>query len=162
MRIESERLGALDVDDASVITFPRGLIGLPGRKRFVILEFGEGIPLGWMQCVDDGAFGLPVSDPQIFRPEYRVEASSPDVSDLELESAEDAVILVVTTVGAGGDLMTGNLRAPLLVNTRNRIGQQIVLDGPDAELRVEVDPLAFAQAVNQPGERAPDVSTVAP
>ena len=93
MRIESERLGTLEVDEASVITFPRGLIGLPDRRRFVILEFGEGIPLGWMQSVDDGSFGLPVSDPQIFRPDYRVEASSPDVSDLELESAEDAVIL---------------------------------------------------------------------
>ena len=146
MRIESRRIGTVDVSDDSLVVFPSGLVGLPTRTRFVILEFERDLPLAWMQSADDPDFGLPVADPGIFRQDYQVELPREDVADLELNRVEDAVMLVVTTIHAGGVMVTGNLRAPLLVNTTNRRGKQVVLDRPDLDLRALVDPVAFARA----------------
>jgi flagellar assembly factor FliW len=146
MKIESRRIGTVDVDDASLITFPEGLVGLPTRTRFVILEFERDLPVAWMQCVDDPDFGVPVADPAIFVQDYRVELPRQDVAELDLARIEDAVMLVVTTIHAGGVMVTGNLRAPLLLNTGSRRGKQVVLDRPELDLRALVDPVAFARA----------------
>lgn len=151
MRIESQRIGTIDVDESSLIEFPSGLVGLPTRRRFVILEFDRDVPLAWMQNVDDPEFGLPVADPGIFVQDYRVQVPRADVAQLELDRLEDAVMLVVTTVHQGGIMVTGNLRAPLVVNLSNRRGHQVVLDRPDLDVRALVDPIAFAQAQRTPG-----------
>lgn len=145
MRIQSKRLGTVDVDEADIIEFPSGLVGLGERRRFVLMEFGDGIPLGWLQDVDDGDFGLPVGDPGLFVPEYNVEVGRGEIAELDLSDLEDAVLLVVTTIAAGGTAVTGNLRAPLVVNLQNRRARQVVLD-TDLPLRAPVDPVAFAAA----------------
>ncbi|HKK70100.1 MAG TPA: flagellar assembly protein FliW [Candidatus Krumholzibacteria bacterium] len=154
MRIESQRIGTFEVDDRSLIQFPSGLVGLPARSRFVILEFDRDVPLAWMQHVDDPEFGLPVADPGIFVQDYQVEVPRSDVADLDLGSLDDAVMLVVTTIHHGGIMVTGNLRAPLVVNLANRRGRQIVLDRPDLDVRALVDPIAFARASRTPGAQA--------
>ena len=151
MRIESQRIGIVEVDQSSLIEFPSGLVGLPSRKRFVILEFDRDVPLAWMQHVDDPAFGLPVAEAGIFVQDYRVEVPRTDVAELALDTIDDAVMLVVTTIHPGGIMVTGNLRAPLVVNLANRRGRQIVLDRPDLDLRALVDPVAFSRASRTPG-----------
>lgn len=151
MKIESQRIGIVDVDEANLIEFPSGLVGLPARRRFVILEFDREVPMAWMQNVDDPEFGLPVADPSIFVRDYRVQVPRQDVAELALDRLEDAVMLVVTTVHQGGIMVTGNLRAPLVINLANRRGRQVVLDRPDLELRALVDPIAFARAERTPG-----------
>lgn len=151
MRIESQRIGTIEVDESSLIEFPSGLVGLPTRRRFVILEFDRDVPMAWMQNVDDAEFGIPVADAGIFVRNYRVEMPRAVADELELDSLKDAVILVVTTIHQGGIMVTGNLRAPLVVNLANRRGRQVVLDRPDLELRALVDPVAFAQAQRTPG-----------
>lgn len=146
MKIESTRVGTHEIEDADILHFPSGLIGLSRHKRFVVLEFAQDVPLGWLQSVDDPNFGLPVAEPGIFVHDYSVEAGSSEVSELGLESPEHCAILIVTTIGAGGMLVTGNLRAPLLVNVEKRIGRQVVLEREDLDLRALVDPVAFAHA----------------
>ena len=43
MLVETSRMGTIDVDSDTVITLPNGLIGLPQKRRFVLMEFGEGM-----------------------------------------------------------------------------------------------------------------------
>lgn len=146
MRIESRRVGSVEIPDDSLIHFPAGLIGLSHRRSFVLLEFDRDVPLGWLQSTEDTDFGLPVADPGLYVPEYAIEVPRAEAAELDLASMDDGVILIVTTIQAGGHMVTGNLRAPLIVNTRNRWGRQIVLDRPDLELRALVDPIAFSRA----------------
>ena len=146
MRIESGRIGTVDINEDSLIHFPSGLVGLANQKRFVVLEFDREVPLGWMQSIDDPEFGLPVAEPGIFVQDYRVEIPRSDVAELSLDKEEDAVMLIVTTIHTGGVMVTGNLRAPLVVNAATRLGRQVVLERPDLDLRALVDPVAFAQA----------------
>lgn len=154
--IETPRAGTLQVDEDSILHLPAGLIGLPGRERFVLLEFGEGIPLGWLQCVDDPSLGLPVGDPSLFASDYRVQLPRAEAEGLGLDAeGAEAVFLIVTSVSGGGHLVTGNLRAPLIVNTRTRVGRQVVLDRNDLALRAVVDPVAFARAARGEGD-SPD------
>ncbi len=146
MRIESSRVGTVEIREEDIIHFPSGLIGLNRYRRFVLLEFAQDVPLGWLQSVDDPNFGLPVAEPGIYVRDYAIETAASEVAELGLEHPDDCAILIVTTIGAGGVIVTGNLRAPLLVNVERRIGRQVVLDRDDLDLRALVDPVAFSQA----------------
>ena len=42
MQIETARFGALDIDEARVLTFPGGLPGFEERRRFLLVPHGRG------------------------------------------------------------------------------------------------------------------------
>ena len=67
-------------------------------------------------------------NPLLFKPDYTVEVTEAEVSDLEIKSEEDAVISVIITMPSNPQNMTANLKAPLIFNLTNRKGKQIILN----------------------------------
>ena len=56
--------------------------------------------------------------------------------------------MVITTVHPGGVLVTGNLMAPLVIDTETRRGLQLTLDDQRWSLRQEIDYCKFELAVS--------------
>ncbi|MFN8080930.1 MAG: flagellar assembly protein FliW [Kineosporiaceae bacterium] len=79
-----------------------------------------------------------VAAPNAFFPDYAFELDQDAVSDLGLSVAEDALVLVVLTVGADAASTTANLLAPVVVNARNRSAAQVILSGTDWPVRAAV------------------------
>jgi flagellar assembly factor FliW len=79
-----------------------------------------------------------VAAPAAFFPDYTVELDEVAVAELGLERAEDALILVILTVGANSASTTANLLAPVVVNARNRSAVQVILSGTDWPVRATV------------------------
>jgi flagellar assembly factor FliW len=67
---------------------------------------------------------LPVVSPRRFVADYQVRLEPNDVESLQLTSAEQAYVLGV--VSRDADVLTMNLRAPLVINLDRRIGCQVV------------------------------------
>ncbi|HSE08505.1 MAG TPA: flagellar assembly protein FliW, partial [Nocardioidaceae bacterium] len=59
---------------------------------------------------------------------------------LEAETADDLVALVVVTLGEGLADATANLLAPVLVNPSRRLAAQVVLDDAELPLRTPLVP----------------------
>jgi flagellar assembly factor FliW len=129
---QTTRFGEFTVAEETLIVFPGGVVGFPGEERFVILEHKQ--PFCWLHSVDNpslafvvvegGEFGqhydfnLPVGDPRI---------------DLKME--DEAAVLVIVTFRNAPGTTTVNLKAPLVINLRNRKGIQVILDDPKFSTR---------------------------
>jgi flagellar assembly factor FliW len=125
MEIESTRFGRVWVDDDRIITFPQGLLGFPDHARFALIQAGEENYFFWLQSVDQPSLAFVVTDPTTFFKEYHVPVRDEMRQELRLE--DDAFVQVFCICNKVGDWLTGNLLGPLVVNSDNRLGQQIVL-----------------------------------
>jgi flagellar assembly factor FliW len=125
MEIQSTRFGRLVVDDERIITFPNGLLGFPEHSQFALIQTGEDNYFFWLQAVEDPNLAFVVTDPTIYFKEYEVPLREETHQELQLTDASFAQIFVICN--KVGDWLTGNLLGPLVVNTANRLGQQVVL-----------------------------------
>ena len=125
MIVETTRFGKIEVDDQRVITFPKGLLGFPRYKRYVLIEPEEEHYFFWFQAVDAPDLAFVVTDPSLFVPTYRVPIKSEQMGELGIDSLDQAQVFVI--VNKRGDLLTGNLQGPLVISVANRLGEQLVL-----------------------------------
>lgn len=68
-----------------------------------------------------------VAPPAVFFPDYAPDLDDDSAARLDLADAEDALLLVVLTVGADLATSTANLLAPIVVNTRTLSAAQVVV-----------------------------------
>jgi flagellar assembly factor FliW len=134
MQIESTRFGTLTISEDAVLTFPDGLIGLPGT-RWALLAQSESSAFYWLHSLDDPAIALPVTNPWLFFSEYEVSVPDEDVARLGLEAADQADIFCVVRASARLEEFTINLRGPLVVHGSQRRGRQIINELGDYDVR---------------------------
>jgi flagellar assembly factor FliW len=129
MQIQTTRFGPVTVDPNHIMTFPQGLVGFPDQVRFALLkgetERGEQSGFYWLQATEDPELAFLVTDPALFFKDYHVSIREETQQDLNLTDAKDGQLLVICN--RAGEWLTGNLLGPLVINTRTRIGQQVVL-----------------------------------
>ena len=126
MEIETSRFGRISVDAARLWTFPRGLIGMTDLARFAIVgDNAQDAAFYWLQSVEDPNVAFLVCDPNRFFKDYHVSIREETQADLDLADAKDGQLLVICN--RVGEWVTGNLQGPLVINTRTRVGQQVVL-----------------------------------
>ncbi len=128
IKVKTSRFGEIEVQESDVIELPNGLIGFPELKKYVLLDHDKDSPFKWFQSLDDGAIAFVLINPLLFKPDYAVEVTEAEVSDLDLTNEEDAVISVIITMPTNPQNMTANLKAPLVFNLKNRKGKQIILN----------------------------------
>ena len=141
------RFGDLDYRDEDIICLPDGLLGMPTLNRWLILEMGDDVPMKWLQSLDRADFGFPVTEPYFFQDDYAVEVPDAVRRRLDTRATEDLTTLIITTIHPGGEKVTGNLVAPLVVDTETRRGIQLVLDAENHSLRQDINYLKFGLAV---------------
>ena len=125
MRIATSRFGEVDIDEQRVLTFPSGLLGFPDDKRFALLEAGQDAEFWWLQSIERAALAFIVTDPTLFVPTYEVPIGQQQMEGLGLSSLDEAQVLVI--VNKRGNVLTGNLQGPLVMNVAKRTGEQLVL-----------------------------------
>lgn len=141
---ESVRFGTVEVDEAAVIEFPLGLIGL-GGTRYALLDRNPGSGFLWLHCVEDPALALPVVSPLLFFDAFALQMSEQDRERTGVLDPAEADVYVTVRAAPDPHEITANLRAPLVVH-RGR-GHQVLNAAPGAELRAalfEPDPLRVA------------------
>jgi flagellar assembly factor FliW len=144
---ETMRFGVLDYDDADVISIPDGLIGLPTLQRWLLLDMAPDVPMRWLQSLDRPDFGVPVMPPVFFAEEFEVAACNSVQRQFAGADEPELVSMVIATVHPGGEKVTGNLRAPLVMDIASRTGVQLALDDDRLSTRQEIDYFKFGLAV---------------
>ena len=89
-----------------------------------------------------------VTDPTLFVPTYRVPVHTEQLENLGMQSLDEAQVFVI--VNKRGDLLTGNLQGPLVINIARRSGDQLVLSDRRFTTRVPLVelPTAMPHAVS--------------
>lgn len=141
MQIETRRFGTLEIDDDAAFDVSRGIPGFPEMRHVALLGAGT-VPghadderdaadsddhaMYWMQDLDDGDLAFLCIVPWVAFPEYDIEI---DESTLGIADESDIRVLSLVTTRRedGAAHLTANLRAPLVVDTRARKLQQVIL-----------------------------------
>jgi flagellar assembly factor FliW len=124
MKINTTRFGSLTIDEADVLTFVDGLIGMEECRRWVLLADAQNSALGWLQSLDRPEVALAVVSPRRFVADYQCRVARRDIQPLGLEDVSDAQILSIVSHAAGS--LAVNLKAPLVIHLAERLGRQIV------------------------------------
>ena len=130
MKVETERFSELEVDKRDIIYFKDGLFGDPFERlrKFFIVDPGDRTFVLWLQSVEDSKVAFPMLEPKIFCPNYVVKLLPFELESLELESISKASIYTILTIPRDDvTRMSANMKAPIVINGRNREGKQIVL-----------------------------------
>ncbi len=144
LQYPSSRFGTLEVDESSVIEFPSGLIGLPGR-RWALVPAGPESPFQWLHSLEQEDLALPVTSPWEFFADYSVQLSDADTERVGSEDPEAVAVLV--TVRATPELsdFSANLRAPIVIHGGR--GHQLINEASDAPVRAS---LQLDESADQP------------
>jgi len=124
MNISTTRFGAVTIEDADVLTFVDGLIGMEDCRRWVLLADAQNTALGWLQSLDRPDVALGVVSPRRFVADYQVRVARREIQPLGLQNPADAQILAIVSHSEGG--LALNLKAPLVIHVAERLGRQIV------------------------------------
>lgn len=150
-RFHTVRFGELEYEEQDVIFLPEGLVGLPDLRHWLLLDMDEHIAMKWLQSLDRGDFGFPVTEPYYFSDNYEVPVPAEVRRKLGMEADDqEMVVLIITTVHAGGSQVTGNLLAPLLIHPGTRLAIQMPLADATLHTQHEIDYLKFGLAVGTP------------
>ena len=135
MIISTKDLGNVEISEEDIITFPHGLYGFKEFHRFILLsDNNKNNPFIWLQSVDSREPRFVVIDPFRVFENYNVSVNSVQ-SCISLGKESDLRLLAITTVTAGTKEIYVNLKCPIVINARENIADQVILDNEDYPLR---------------------------
>lgn len=125
----SHYFGELDYrPDEEMLTFPRGLAGFEKNHNWLLIG-GKSDGIKWLQNIEDPALALPVTAPDAVEAGYEARIADDDLQALGVVSGDSAnlAMLVVLTIPQDAPWnATANLRAPILVNAGTRQALQVI------------------------------------
>ncbi|MFC1556300.1 flagellar assembly protein FliW [candidate division KSB1 bacterium] len=125
--VKNSQLGDISVDTDKVATFPEGLIGFENLQEFVIIDLIEYEPFQWLVSVDDPEIAFPIISPLLVIDDYSPKINRAEMYNLGDFKDEDLLLYAIVTLRPEKNIVTANLKGPILINQRSKTGQQIVV-----------------------------------
>jgi flagellar assembly factor FliW len=150
IKVNTTRFGEIEVAKDSEITIINGIIGFPNNTTYVLLEYNP--PFSWLQSTENEDLAFVVVNAAEFGEGYQFPLPVGD-RDLDLKEADDVAIVNLVSVRPDASMTTVNLKAPIIVNSSNMIGRQMVLDDPKYPIRM---PLWSAEEASEATAKVED------
>ncbi|GGB55336.1 flagellar assembly protein FliW [Virgibacillus dakarensis] len=142
MKIQTKYLGELEIDDAKRIQFPAGLPGFGEDKEFVLLDFPENPVFQLLQSVMTQSVAFVVTTPYNFYQGYTFDLDDSILESLQIENERDVAVFSIVTLSNPFEQSTLNLKAPVILNWKNRQGKQYILNTDEYESKAPIAPSA--------------------
>ncbi len=138
MKIKTSRFGEIELPDESLITFPKGVIGFPEARGFVLFDCSDDGIFKWMQSTDVPELAFVICEASLIVPNYQVICGKSEQDMLKISDAADAAVCLILSIGSTPADTTANLLGPIVMNAESRIGMQMVLVNPNYSTRHQV------------------------
>lgn len=141
MVVNTKIFGEVDIPEERIIHLDNGIIGFPNLKSFSLMHNEERGKSGiaWLVSMEEPAFALPVMDPLIVYPTFNPEVEDELLKPLGELDPDDMLVLVTLSIPKGApEKMTVNLKAPIIINAKERKAVQIILDGEEYKIKFPV------------------------
>lgn len=128
MEIMTRDFGKIEIKEEDIIEFPQAVPGFPEDKEFVIFPLGEDSPFIVLQSVNNEKLAFITIEPGNYLKDYEFEISDELAEKLKIEKNEDLLVLSIATIKGDIKNMTINLAAPVIINLKEKLGKQVILD----------------------------------
>jgi flagellar assembly factor FliW len=132
----------IEMED-TIYYFPQGIPGFEDSREFRLVEEGD-VPLAQLISVEDEKIGFILMRPGVLFPDYSVDINDqdraviklgPEIKEIngssvltDLKDKMQAEVWAIVTLDQQDMAQTTlNLRAPILLNTEQRLGVQLIL-----------------------------------
>ena len=128
MEIYTKYHGLREYNEDEIITFNRGIPGFESLSKFIIFTLEENVEFSILHSIEDKNLGLLVTSPFLVEKDYEIKL--PERIIKELKICDPTQVMVVNTVTLYSEIKkcTTNLKAPIVINTIERLGEQIIVD----------------------------------
>ncbi len=141
MRVQTKFFGEVEIEDDKILEFPNGIIGFENFNQFTIIydiDDDSQTRISWLQSVEEPTLALPVIDPLAIVPEYAPMIEDELLSPLGNPADADLLFLLVMTVPADMTKVTANMKAPIIINTEEKKGVQLIVENADYPVKFNI------------------------
>ena len=85
-------------------------------------------PFYLLQSIEDESIGFIVLSPFDFYREYEFDLDENNLKRLKIENEGEVNVFAIVTLDSDPNKITTNLKAPIIINISNNLGEQIVLN----------------------------------
>lgn len=138
MKVETYLFGTVEVNPDSVIQFPGGLVGFEDQKRFMLAyEEDKGTPNSFtLQSLDNPSVAFQIIDPTSLGFNYELVLSDAENASLQTPASADVAVMLIVFKQEEGQPMGANFRAPLIINTKAKVGIQKVIEHINSNITI--------------------------
>ncbi len=119
MKIKTDQFGEIEFDEDLIITFNDGIIGFENLKKFILITEEDGL-FYWLTSIEEPGIVFPLFPAAMLEEKYPAEDGY-DVFGIVKLSKEIAEITI-------------NLKAPIYINHKEKIGFQKIIDNDKFEI----------------------------
>jgi flagellar assembly factor FliW len=147
----------MEVPEDKLINMERPILGFEQLKQYCLIEIDDLAPFLWLQSTEDANVAFLVMNPVTFFPDYRIEINSQEIAELEVADPGTVETYVILTVQKKSQDITANLQGPILINSRNNRGKQLVLVNSKYEVQHSISKAAERLWPEKKTTAAPDM-----
>jgi len=123
---EDNRCVLGELKPETIFSFPNGIPAFEDIKQYVFLTNENVRPFMFMQALNTSNLSFVCIDSFMICPGYEVQIPESVVEFIKFDQPEDALILSFVTLKPEIEDITANLMSPIVINTKNLLGQQII------------------------------------
>ncbi len=134
IRFNTTRFGHITVSEDKVIHFIHGIPGFKELKRYILIDHDEEGVFRWLQAVDRPEVAFLLTNPVLFKSDYTIVLRNGELKSLGAKDPEHLVVFVMVCFHRETNTMTLNLKGPVVLNSLNMRGIQLILDRDDYQV----------------------------
>lgn len=138
MILETKYHGEVSYDESEIIHFEKGVLGFENLKKFIVFPLKDNEVFNVVHSVEDKNIGFVVASPFMICKDYEFELNDIQEDVLKVKCPNDVCVLNIVTLNSDVSKITINLRAPLIINIKERIGEQIVLGSEKYKIKTPI------------------------
>ncbi|MDO4507227.1 MAG: flagellar assembly protein FliW [Spirochaetales bacterium] len=128
MQVKTKTMGTVEVGEDRLISIPSGLFGFEEYTDFALVD-SEYEPLIWFQSLQDSNLAFLLIDPFIIADDYEADIDDSELLRIGIKDPADVTVFTIVTVPGDGGPVTANFQGPLIINKKNHLCMQAILDG---------------------------------
>ncbi|MDD4699515.1 MAG: flagellar assembly protein FliW [Oscillospiraceae bacterium] len=115
-------------ESSNILTFTTGILGFEDIHEYELLFTEDDSPFLFIQAYGYEHPCFVACDPVAFVPDYSVNYTDEILTELKADSKDDLRCLAITTMSDKITDITMNLKSPIVLNIKNNLAKQFVLD----------------------------------
>ena len=129
MQIQSKDFGLIEIMPETIIDMIQPVYGFESSKRYTLISDEEiGTDLVWFQSIEEKDVCFVLANPTRFVPNLDIQLSSGDLNTVQANTLEEVDLLCIVSLGDTFEESTLNLKSPILLNSKNNQGAQLILN----------------------------------
>ncbi|MBU3214285.1 flagellar assembly protein FliW [Clostridium estertheticum] len=135
MELVTKYHGVREYSNEEIIVFKKGLPGFKELKNFIVFPLEKNKVFSILHSIENVEVGLVLVSPFTIVNDYEFKIPDSYIKELQIGKPEDVLVLTTVTLNSNIKNMTTNLKAPIIINIKEKLGEQLILDNDKYKIK---------------------------